>query len=64
MEDRFGASAPECLDCRRLLMNHSSYHAESPAVLAERLRHHMGTLECAGGHHLRRESARLDLQNS
>ena len=61
MEDRFGASAPECVECRRLLINHASYHAESPEVLAERLRHHMGTLSCSGGNHLRREAAHMHL---
>ncbi|HET7775044.1 MAG TPA: hypothetical protein VFK74_01610, partial [Azospira sp.] len=64
IEDRFGSSHPECMECRRLVVNHASYHAEQPATVAERLRHHMSNLDCPGGAQLRRESARDHLQGA
>lgn len=56
IKDRFGSHAPQCLECRQLVVNYASNPGESPAVVAERVRQHMTHQDCPGGCYLRRDS--------
>lgn len=63
IEDRFSRTRPECVNCRRQVLNYANHQgdqSENPEVAAERLRHLMSHLDCPGGNVLRRQQLRED----